>query len=164
MWNWDGECNQWFSNMRTKEKEDTNMALTLTVALVTLASGAINETASIQAFEDKLASFKAELETESGTIADAVSAQFDQYPGAGQNMPALCHGALNRLNVQPANYGVMEAKVLQYIRDNSDRVEKKDKKTGAILQAAEPQGTRLFHIKKGVGGGVVRNSDVTAPE
>lgn len=136
------------------------MALSLTVTLVTLASGAINEAASIQAFEDKLASFKAELETESGTIADAVNAQFDQYPGASQNVPALCHGALNRLNVQPANYAVMEQKVLAYIRDNSDRAEKKDRKTGAITQVAEPARTRLFGIKKGVGGGCVRWSDV----
>lgn len=136
------------------------MALSLTTLLVLAASGEIDEQASTQAFQAALSSFKAERETEEGTIADAVAAQFDAYPGASQNMPALVHGALNRLNVTYANHKTMEEKVLSYIRQNSDRPAVIDRKTKAVLQAAEPPRTRLFGIKKGVGGGVCRWSDV----
>lgn len=134
--------------------------LTLTIALATLASGALDDTKNAATFEDAYSAFKAELETEESTIADAVSAQFDAYPGASQNMPALVHGTLNRLNVIPSNHKAQEAKVLAYIRDNSDRATVTDRKTKAVIQVAEPKRTRMFGIKKGVGGGVCRWSDV----
>lgn len=143
-------------------KEILNMAtLTLTIALATLGNGTtLDDSKNAAAFEASYANFKAELETEEGTIADAVSAQFGAYPGASQNMPALVHGVLQRLNVIPANHKTMEEKVLSYIRKNSDRPQVTDKKTKAVTQAAEAPRTRLFGIKKGVGGGVCRWSDV----
>jgi hypothetical protein len=135
------------------------MGLSITIALATLASGALDDTKNEQTFRSAYSAYKAELETEEATIADAVSAQFDAYPGASQNMPALVHGVLNRLNVDPSNHGTMEEKVLAFVRDNSDRPAKIDRKTKAVLQTAEVSRTRLFGIKKGVGGGVCRWSD-----
>lgn len=136
------------------------MSRSLTVSLVLTALGEIDEAASARAFQNQLSAYKAECETEESTIADAVSAQFDQYPGAGQNMPALVHGVLTRLNTQPANFSTMEDKVKSYIRDNSDRLAVVDKKTKAVLSPAEPARTRLFSIARGKGGGCRRWSDV----
>ena len=136
------------------------MALTLTIALAMLGNGTtLDDSKNEQTFESAYSAFKAELETEDTTIAEAVDAQFSAYPGASQNMPALVHGILQRLNVVPANHKVMEAKVLAYVRKNSDRAQVIDKKTKAITQVAEAPRTRLFGIKKGVGGGVCRWSD-----
>lgn len=136
------------------------MALTLTITLATLASGALDDTKNAQSFSDAYEAFKAQRDTEDAQIADAVNAQFSAYPGASQNMPALVHGALQRLNVIPANHKVMEEKVLAYVRQNSDRPAVTDKKTKAVITPAEAPRTRLFGIKKGVGGGVCRWSDV----
>lgn len=135
------------------------MALSLTTVLVLAASGEIDEQASTQAFTDALSVFKAERETEDATIADAVHAQFDAYPGAYQNMPALVHGVLRALNTNPANHKTMEAKVLAYVRQNADQPAVLDKKTKAVITPAEAPRTRLFGIRKGVGGGVCRWSD-----
>jgi hypothetical protein len=136
------------------------MGLSITIALATLASGVLDDATNAARFDSAYSQFKADLETEESTIADAVHAQFDTYPGASQNMPALVHGTLNRLNVDPSNYGSMEAKVLEYVRKNSDQPAKVDRKTKEVLVSAEPARTRLFGIKKGQGGGVCRWSDV----
>jgi hypothetical protein len=135
--------------------------LTISIALATLASGALDDAKNEQTFQDAYASFKAELETQESTIADAVSAQFDEYPGQAQNMPALVHGVLNRLNVTPANHKAMGDKVLAYIRKNSDQAAALDKVTKKVITPAEAPRTRLFGIRKGVGGGVSRWSDVS---
>jgi len=140
------------------------MARSLTVTLAVFSSGVLDKAGSEAAFSAAFDKYQAESETEDATIADAVNAQFDKYPGASQNMPALIHGALTILNVQPAAHGTMEAKVHAYISENSDRAEKRDRKTKAVTQAAEPKRTRLFGIKKGVGGGVCRWSDVPEAE
>ncbi len=133
--------------------------LTLTTVLALTASGEIDEAGSLINFESALSNFKAERETEEATIAEAVAACFDAYPGASQNMPALVHGALRRLNVQPAAHKTMESKVTAYIRANADQPAQKDK-DGKVLVEAEKPRTRLFVISKGVGGGVRRWSDV----
>lgn len=136
------------------------MALSLTIALATLGNGStLDDNKNEQAFQSAYANFKAELETEEDTIADAVDAQFSAYPGASQNVPALVHGVLQRLNVVPANHKTMETKVLSYIRANSDRPAVTDKKTKTVIQAAEASRTRMFGIRKGVGGGCLRWSD-----
>lgn len=131
------------------------MSVLLSVAVIASASGAIDQEATKRAFADKLTNYVAEQETEDTEIAEQVSACFDEHPGARQNMPALVHGTLRRLNVQPANFKTMEAKVQAYIRKNSDRPA--DKKAGI---EAEAERTRLFGTKKGQGGGVCRWSDV----
>jgi len=136
------------------------MALTLTTTLVLLDSGEIDEQGSALAFEAELANYKAARETEEATIAAVIHGIFDKYKGASISMPALAGTALRELNVVPANHKVMEEKVLAYVRENSDRAEKKNRKTGAIEQVAEPKRTRTFGIKKGVGGGVCRWEDV----
>lgn len=136
------------------------MSLSLTTALVLSASGEIDEQASTRAFQDALANYKAERELESDTISEQVHAIFDQYPGASIQMPALINMTLRSLNVQPANYSTMFEKVGAFVRANSDRPATVDKKTKAVLVPAEPARTRSFGIKKGVGGGVCRWSDV----
>lgn len=135
------------------------MSLSLTIALVLSASGEIDESASTQAFQEELVRFRAQRETEESTIAEAVSDTFSEYPGASQNMEALVHGALRRLNVQPAAHKLMKDKVLAYVRENADRAAVKDK-AGNVLTPAEAPRTRLFSISKGVGGGVRRWSDI----
>ena len=128
---------------------------TLSIKLVTDSDGLIDEAASTLAFQAAVADYKVQRELEESTIADAVAAQFDAYPGASQNMDALTSGVLHRLNVQPANHNTMKEKVQAYVRANADRTA--DKKKGI---EAEPPRTRLFSISKGVGGGVRRWSDV----
>lgn len=140
------------------------MALSLTIALVLGSDGKVDDARSEASFQAALAQYKAQRETEETEIAAAVNACFDAYPGAGQNLQALINGALNKLNVQPANYKVMSDKVSAYIHENSDRVEKRDRKTGAVIAVAEAPRTRLFGIKKGVGGGCRRWSDVPVTE
>lgn len=134
--------------------------ITLLVTLATLPNGQLDDDGSLDAFQSAYDNFKAERDTEESTIAAAVGACFDAHKGASQNMPALVHGALRILNVTPSNHKVMEEKVLAYIRQNSDRPAVIDKKTKAVLTPAEAPRTRLFGIKKGVGGGVCRWADV----
>lgn len=141
------------------------MALTLSIALVLSDSGEIDEMASYSAFEQALTKLKAERETETATIAQAVSDTFSEHPGTTFNMDAVVFGALRKLNTLPAAHKVMKDKILAYVRENADRAAVKDK-AGNIVTPAEAPRTRLFSISKGVGGGVRRWSDVPekAPE
>jgi hypothetical protein len=54
----------------------------------------------------------------------------------------------------------MHTKVQNYIHDNSDHPAMLDKKTKEVLVPAEPPKTRLFGIKKGIGGGIWSWADV----
>ena len=132
------------------------MAHILSVAVLLTSAGLIDEEATLASCAAQLAEHKVEAELEDETISAAVEAVFDKYPIANIAMPALVNDALRSLNVEPSNYKAMEAKVSSFIRRNSDQTEKKDKKTGEVLSAAEPKRTRRFGIKKGVGGGVCR--------
>jgi hypothetical protein len=139
--------------------------LTLTVTLATLAaSGRVDREASLTACETALDQFIAEKDTQDETIAEAVNAVFDKYPGVNINMPALNNYAMQELNALPSNHAALSERVLAYVRENADRHQKTDKKTKAILQAAEAPRTRLFCITNGKGGGVKRWSDVPASE
>ena len=149
------------------------MSKLLTLAVSALfahdADGKIDEEKSVSNFRAHVAKTKTEQELEESTIARAVSAVFDENPGASINMDGVIGMALRGLNVQQANYTAMQDKVGAYIRANSDRAEKKDRKTGKVTQQKEQPRTRLFGIKKGLGGGVCRWSDVplagdSAPE
>jgi hypothetical protein len=130
---------------------------TLTVTLVEGNNG-IDQDASLNAFRSALATFVVEREIQEDTIANAVHSLFDKYLGVNINMPALCSSVLQALNVQPENFKVMETRVQEYVRQNSDLSEKKDKE-GNVVQIGEPVGTRAFHIAKGKGGGVTRTCD-----
>lgn len=148
------------NNNNNKETDSgTIMKHILSLTLVTLTDGSLDDTANVLAFEKAYDAYKVETESFDEEVSAAVHAQFDQYRGASQNMPALIHGALNRLDVGQ-NYQLMHDKVQNFIRQNSDRAEKKDKKTGEILQVAEAKRTRAFGIAKGKNGGCRRWSDV----
>lgn len=140
------------------------MSKLLTLAVSALfahdADGKIDEEKSVSNFRAHVAKTKTEQELEDSTIAKAVSDVFDANPGVSINMDGVIGMALRGLNVQQANYTAMQEKVGAYIRANSDRAEKKDRKTGKVIQTKEQPRTRLFGIKKGLGGGVCRWSDV----
>jgi hypothetical protein len=126
---------------------------------VTLVSGTDNDLdANVAAFRTAYCAFVAEREIEDTNIGEAVHAVFDQYPGANINLPALCGFALQRLNVQPESFKKLEERVADFVRENADRHEKKDK-DGVVTQMAEPDRTRTFKIAKGKNGGVLRWSD-----
>lgn len=119
------------------------MSKSLSFALV-LSAGTIDRAASLAAAETSLDSHIAQHETQQETIANAMSAVFDSYPGANLTMPTI-EGMVSRgLNATPANYKVLTKLALDYVRDNSG-----DRASGAT-----------FGIKKGVGGGVCRWADV----
>lgn len=111
------------------------------------SAGTIDRAASLAAAEAALDSYVAEYDTQNEVIAEAVSAVFDTYKGANVTMPTIAGIALRSLNAQPSNYKTLEKLVLSYIRDNTD-------------QDGEAPRTRMFRVKKGVGGGVARWSDV----
>ncbi len=104
--------------------------------------------ASLRNAEAALDKHIAERETEEATIRDAVSAVFDQYPGAALTMPTIEGMATRELNAGPSNYKTLAKLALDYVRANAGTRE-----SGA-----------LFGISKGVGGGVKRWSDVPAEQ
>jgi hypothetical protein len=99
---------------------------------------------SLQNAEAALDKHIAERETEQATIAQAVKAVFDRYPGASQTMPTIEGMVTRELNATPANYKTLAKLALDYVRANCGTRE-----SGA-----------LFSKSKGVGGGVRRWSDV----
>lgn len=113
---------------------------TLTTALVE-KDGALDRDASTLAFQAAYDKFVAERTIENEQIANAVNGYFDRYPGAGINMPALTHGALQTLNAQPGNYKDLEKRVQTYVRSNASD----DRAAG-----------KLFKIGKGPSKGGVR--------
>lgn len=132
------------------------MAKQITVTLVFDTDGNVNVEASREAFEAEMDLYL----SDENEIAEAVNAVFSQYKGATINMPALAGFAMQRLKMTPSNFATLEERIGDYVRENADRHEKKDKETGVITQVAEPQRTRLFSIAKGKGGGVKRWSDI----
>jgi hypothetical protein len=130
---------------------------TITITLVEGNTG-IDQNASLDVFMLALANYAAEKDIQDDNIHNAVHAVFDKYYGVNINMPALCSSVLQALKVEPSNFKTMEVRVAEYVRANADLSEKKDK-DGNVVQVAEPVGTRTFHIAKGKGGGVTRNSD-----
>jgi len=136
------------------------MTQTLATELVFAVDGSLDEAGSIRRFENALAEFQASRLLESDTILTAVHAVFDQYRGEAIPMPALTSAVLQALHVLPSNYKTMEEKVTNCIRENADQSEKKDRKTGEVTRQAELPRTRTFGIRKGVGGGVCRWTDV----
>jgi len=122
----------------------------LSFALV-LSAGSIDRSASLASAEAALDSHIAERDTQQETIATAVSAVFDEYPGANLTMPTIEGMVSRQLNAVPSNYKVLTKLALDYVRANSG-----DKASGAT-----------FGITKGKGGGVCRWADVAetpAPE
>ncbi len=134
------------------------MSNTVTITLVETAAG-VDRASSSKAFESAVDKFIAERETQESTIAGAVGAYFDSHKNEPIKMPALVHGALQHLNVQPSNYGSLEKLVKAYVRSNSQSVKLPDGKV-------EERPQSLFVIAKGKGGGVTRRSDlpVETPE
>jgi hypothetical protein len=136
--------------------------LSLTVNVVLNSAGEVDVEASHDAFGEALANFKNELELTSSTIAEKVHAIFDRSNKEPIQMPALVSLTVHALGCTAENFAVykeMEAKVTNYIRANSDQGEKRDKETKKVLSLAEPERTRTFAIKRGIGGGVIRWSD-----
>lgn len=115
--------------------------------VLAFAGSSIDREASLAAAEAALDSHIAQSETTQATIADAVTAVFDEHKGVNLTMPTIQGMALRRLNPTPATYKVYGELVLNYVRANAD-------------QKGEAPRTRLFGIQKGKNGGVCRWSDV----
>lgn len=134
------------------------MNIEMATYLVRNANGAVDEAATIAKFNSDLTKYVADTETETGVIALAVNEVFDEHKST-LAMPILVSFALGKLNAQPANYKVLEAKTYAYIRSNSDQPAIKDK-DNKVTREAEAARTRLFKIAKGIKGGVSRWSDI----
>lgn len=123
-----------------KIQENTNMSTqNLTVTLVTDKGGVVDVDASEKAFSAALTKHIAETETQQATVADAVNAQFEKFPGQPITMPNLASMVCSALNAQPSNYSVLNERALGYVRANSS-----DKREDG----------KLFKIGKGKNGGV----------
>ena len=136
--------------------------LSLTVALVLNSAGEIDVEASHEAFGEALGNLKNDLELTANTIAEKVHEVFDRSNKLPIQMPALVNLTVQALGCTAENFAVykeMENKVTNYIRANADQPEKRDKETKKVLSLAEPERTRTFAIKRGIGGGVIRWSD-----
>jgi nucleoid-associated protein YejK len=123
------------------------MSKTLTISLVALASGGIDQDASKQAFADALDNYCAQHDLEQESIGEAVHALFDRPDlarGARLNMPYVVSQTLTALNASAANFKTLSERVAQYVRDN----------------AGERESGATFGIGKGKGGGVCRWADV----
>jgi hypothetical protein len=138
--------------------------------LVRFSNGSIDTDSTMAAFEGALSKHVANVELETTAIADAVMAVFDRYPGARVNMPFLISQALQGLNVQPENSKSLTDRVHAYVQENSDQgpvyaTDANGKVLGkgderVVVREAEADGTRLFNVAKGKGGGISLNSDV----
>jgi hypothetical protein len=116
------------------------MSKTLSFVLV---SG--DRSASLQNAEAAYDKHIAETETEQATIADAIKAVFDSFPGAALTMPTIEGMATRQLNANPSNYKTLAKLSLDYVRANSNS----KRESGA-----------LFCVSKGVGGGVRRWAEI----
>ena len=134
------------------------MAHVLSVSLVAATDGSIDTDASLASCKAEILKYKAARETEQATIAEQVGALFDEHKGATLNMPYVANEALRRLNVQPENFKLLEARVLQYVRENSQ-----GDKIGEGDSATFERPDSLFVITKGKGGGVKRRGDIPVP-
>jgi hypothetical protein len=133
------------------------MNIEMATYLVRNASGAVDPAATLAKFEVDMAKFVADTETETEVIAMAVNEVFDDHKST-LNMPILVSFSLTKLNAQPANYRLLEKKVMDYIRSNADQPAVKD--GDKVIREAEAPRTRLFRIAKGIKGGVSRWSDI----
>jgi hypothetical protein len=132
------------------------MSNILNIALVVVA-GAVDRKASSAAFESAVDKYIEDQKTEQSTIADAVNAVLTAQAGEPIKMPTLGAFACQKLNAPAANFATLEARVLAFVRTNSQ--EYKDS-TGAVVKNP----ASLFVISKGKGGGVrLRSSMPAAP-
>lgn len=100
--------------------------------------GKVNVQGTMDKFHGELVKYLATRETEDKDIAVAVNAVFDQFKGANCNLPALASLAIAKMsNVDPNNWGTLQERIADYVRENPG----------------------LYQIKKGKGGGVTRISD-----
>jgi hypothetical protein len=117
---------------------------TLTVNLVTDASGNVDEAASQAAFTSALTAHVAERETQNDLIADGVKSLFDQYLGKSISMPTVASMVTQKLGAPPESFKTISDRVLNYVRANS-------------------QGDNsLLVVTKGKGGGCARRSDIAS--
>jgi hypothetical protein len=100
----------------------------------------------LQLAEQQAKADEAARELEANTIGQHVHAAFDQYPGVFLPMESLISGVLNKLEPTPSNFGILKEKVEAFIHDNSDRQEKKDRKSGEVTQLAEPPAQQVVPL------------------
>lgn len=118
--------------------------------------GTINIENSLLEAETALESAKTMEERDQDTILTAVQSVFETKvaKGGSLNMAALTSFTLQLLDVPASQYSETSERVAAVMKAHTDINEKRDK-SGNVIVEAEPFGTRLFHSKRGPGGGVV---------
>jgi hypothetical protein len=149
MWAQDSERHQ-----QTKEKHMSN-SITVTVELPRSADGSVDRTALDAALSAGATRQLADLETEETQIAQALNSVFDENKGVAIKMPALAHAACTKLNTPHEYFTVISARVLDFVRANSQGEKAED---GSVERPDS-----LFVTARGAKGGVSRRSDLPAP-
>lgn len=130
-----------------------------------VVDGKVDLVASVERFEEFLAKYAAKREADWDVIGAAVDAVFDRFRGSRLNAQALFGFVIQdpSLKVDNKNFGTIKENFDAYMKENTDKLELKDRKTKKVIQKAEPWGTKKFHTSKGRNGGIVRVSDHAEP-
>lgn len=124
--------------------------------------GSVDVDATVQGFQSELESWILNNESNTSAIEMAVDELFDLHRGKRLSIDSIVHNVLVSMKVGLSNQAEVTAMVETYIRDNTDRYLKRDRKTGEVVQEAEPARTRKFGMLRGPGGGTFRWSDATS--
>lgn len=133
----------------------------LTAYAVRGPDGKVDFDSTIKKFGGRLVEFEAACEKEEEAIAAAVTKVFDTTlpRGMAHNMDTIGFLAVQEMNANAGNFKILNDRVKNWIRINSDQPKKTADDGKTVLVDAEPQRTRMFAINKGKGGGVKRWSD-----
>jgi len=148
----------------------SNAMRDLVVPFVVLASGEIDQAPTLDKFASAFAEYCAAYAIERDVIGGAVHRVFDDFKASNKGKGVkLNAGALRTFVMKqpevaaqltsPEAYNVIEEMLTRFLKDNTDVLQKKDRKTKKIVREAEAYGTRLFHTSRGRGGGIFRVSD-----
>jgi hypothetical protein len=86
---------------------------------VVLNNGAIDSSATIEAFEAALEDYTTQFNAENGAIGDAVAAVFAANPGKRIVLPTVGNLAAVQMNATPENFAALAELAKDYVRRNS---------------------------------------------
>lgn len=136
-----------------------NTAIFTSDNIVRNTDGTVNEEASVEIFRNLLSKHLVTEDAMREKVASAVHSLFDTHVGAALNMTYIISQCLHKLNATPHNVRELTKAIEDYVRENADKPEVKDKETKAVIVASETPGTRMFSaIRNKVG--IRRWSDV----
>ena len=137
---------------------------TIEIELVQGADGTVDVEQTLAVAADAINEYKVKRETETDTIRTHLDAVFDtlRENGTRANMPFIVSSVLQRLNVaaMPAAYKTLEARVQQFIRDNSQG-KLLDKEQGTVER---PDSYLVVSRGKSTHGSIIRRADLNADQ